>query len=70
VQTSALQERASALAVAKRLKAAGFAARVEGSEAPFRVRIGRYPTRAAAEAVAKRLRARKSPALVVEAGPR
>jgi len=70
VQVAALQQRATAQAMARKLAASGYSARVDGGSAPYRVRIGRYPTRAAAETVAKRLRARKTPALVVEAAPR
>jgi hypothetical protein len=38
------------------LQAKGYDVRVWGTEAPFRVRIGRYATRAEASAIARELR--------------
>jgi cell division protein FtsN len=41
--------------------------RVVGDRAPFRVRIGRYPTRAAAMAALARMRTARVDGIVVEA---
>ena len=46
VQVAAYSARRDATAMATRLRERGFDVRVVGERAPFRVRIGRYPTRA------------------------
>ncbi len=66
VQVAAVQQRTQATLLTKQLRAAGFDARVDGGYAPFRVRVGRYATRVAADAMVERLRRRRSDALVVE----
>lgn len=48
VQVAATNTRADALAIVRRMAARGYEARVDGTSAPFRVRVGRYTTRAAA----------------------
>jgi cell division protein FtsN len=50
------------------LKARDIDARVVGKSKPFRVRIGRYETRADAAAAAKQLKARKIAATVTDIG--
>jgi len=49
VQVAAFDTKTQAEASARALKKNGFAARVDGDEKPFRVRIGRFATRAEAE---------------------
>ncbi|MHB1298271.1 MAG: SPOR domain-containing protein [Gemmatimonadaceae bacterium] len=48
VQVAALSTAAEARQLVERLRSRGYDARVDGSAAPFRVRFGRFPTRAAA----------------------
>ncbi len=50
VQVAAYNQRDPAESLAARLRGRGLDARATGSVAPFRVKIGRYPTRAAAAA--------------------
>lgn len=50
VQAAALNTASEARALAQRLRERGYDARVDGAAAPFRVRFGRYATRAAAAA--------------------
>ena len=50
VQVAAYNQRDGAESLANRLRARGIDARATGQVAPFRVKIGRYPTRAAAAA--------------------
>ena len=67
MQIAALKTSAEATAMVNRLRARGYAARVEGTVAPFRVRFGRYPTRAAAVTAAEAYRTKeKGAAFVVE----
>jgi cell division septation protein DedD len=71
VQVAAYSSRGDANTLATRLRDHGFDVRVVGTRAPYRVRIGRYPTRAAAVADLPRIRAAGlSAAFVVEAEPR
>ncbi|HET8773686.1 MAG TPA: SPOR domain-containing protein [Thermoanaerobaculia bacterium] len=69
VQVAAYTVRRDATATATRLKERGFDVRVVGDRAPFRVRVGRYPTRAAAMAALSRMRAARVDGMVVEAEP-
>jgi len=50
VQVAAVSTTAEAAALVKRLRDRGYDARVDGSAAPYRIRFGRFPTRAAASA--------------------
>ena len=68
LQVAAFSARADATRLAKRLEDIGLDARVVGSAKPFRVRVGRYTTRAAATAAARQLKAKKIDAIVTEAG--
>lgn len=67
VQVAAYAARADAAALAGRLSARGFSARVVGDVAPYRVRVGRYPTRARAEEALRRMRAASVRGVIVEA---
>lgn len=58
VQVGAFSARAEADAVVTRMRARGYDARVDGTAAPFRVRFGKFPTRAAAAAALDRYKAR------------
>ena len=51
-----------------RLASRGVTARVVGATKPYRVRVGRYETRAAAIAAQAQLKAKKLTALVTEIG--
>lgn len=70
VQVAAFNARGDATSLASRLKEQGFDARVVGDRAPYRVRVGRYATRADAAAALARMRASKVSGIVVEAEPR
>ena len=69
MQVAAFPDRAAALSLVDRLKARGVSARVAGSAQPYRVWVGRYPTRAEAATVLKDLKDRKiaTDAFIVEA---
>ena len=67
VQVAAYTVRRDATATAARLKERGFDVRVVGDRAPFRVRVGRYPSKALALAALARMRAAKVDGIVVEA---
>ena len=69
IQVAAYTVRRDATASATRLKDRGFDVRVVGERAPFRVRVGRYPTRALAMSALTRMRAAKVDGIVVEAEP-
>jgi cell division septation protein DedD len=67
VQAAALRTRDEANALVTKLRARGYDARVDGTTAPFRVRFGMFPTRAAAAAALERFKAReKSDGFLVE----
>jgi cell division protein FtsN len=70
VQVAAYDERGAADALAGKLIGRGYPARVWGTAAPYRVRIGRYDTRVAAAAEAEALKAKQISGFVVEAEPR
>jgi hypothetical protein len=67
VQVAAYNARRDATALSNRLKQRGFDVRVVGDRAPYRVRIGRYATRADAVAALGRMRASQVTGIVVEA---
>jgi cell division protein FtsN len=50
-----------------RLKKNGYEARVDGTSAPYRVRIGRYDTQGQASAVQRSLKAKQIEGFVVQA---
>ena len=66
VQVAAYTVHGDALRLEARLKARGYDARIAGAT-PYRVRIGRFVTRATALAIATRLKAEKTAAMIVEA---
>lgn len=67
VQIAAVSTRTEAAALSQKLTAKGYTSRVDGETAPFRVRFGRYATRAAAAAAAESYKTKeKSAAFVVE----
>ena len=65
VQIAAFDAAAPAEALVARLRARGMDARVSGTAAPFRVRVGHYATSGAAAREAAALKARGQPAWVV-----
>jgi SPOR domain len=69
VQFAAYNDRPSAEQYASILRTRGITARVEGTVAPFRVRAGRFTTRAEAEASAALWRRPGTAAMVVTLGP-
>ena len=70
VQVAAFNTRAPAAQLRDRLAARGYQARVVGSAAPFRVRVGYYGTYAQARAMADQMRTKAISALAIEAEPR
>jgi hypothetical protein len=67
VQIAAYSARRDAVALETRLKGRGFEARIVDSPTLYRVRVGRYPTRAAAASALTRMRAAGLNGMVVEA---
>lgn len=67
IQVAAFTSRGDATALASRLRQRGFDVRVFGDRAPFRVRIGRYATRADAAAALTRMRRSQVSGIIVEA---
>lgn len=70
VQVAAYSHKPEADKLAASLSKRGYAARVDGSAAPFRVRIGRYPTETAAEDALRGIRANHMDGFVVKAPER
>jgi cell division protein FtsN len=54
----------------KSLVARGYSARIYGTAAPYRVRVGYYDTRAQADAAAQQMKAKQIAVYVTEAEPR
>jgi len=69
IQVAAVNTRAAADSIAKRVKAAGFDPVVAAEKGFFKVRVGRYATRAEAQAVLPRVRARLGGSPFVVAQP-
>jgi cell division protein FtsN len=69
VQVGAYNTKPAADALAKNLKDRGYDARVYGTAAPFRVRVGRYDKHSQADAEANKLNAKKIAAFVTDAEP-
>ena len=67
MQVAAFPKVRDAVALAEVLQQRGFQVRVWGSKAPFRVREGRYSSRADAEAARTRMKASRVNGIVVEA---
>ena len=70
VQIAAYETKAAADALAKRLSNQGYAARVYGTAKPFRVRVGRYPTRERAGNAVRQMARQNVHGVIVEAEPR
>lgn len=66
VQVAAFGARSPATLLAAKLRGRGYNAYVDGSAAPYRVRIGHYATRAAAAAELTRLKAKQIAGFVAE----
>lgn len=66
VQVAAYNLKSQADAMVTRLKKNGYEARVDGTVAPFRVRIGRYATQGQASAVQRSLKAKQVEGFVVQ----
>jgi cell division protein FtsN len=70
LQIAAFKTRAQADALVKRLKALNLDdVRVVGTANPYRVRVGRYVTRAGAVAAQRQLKQKKIDAIVTDAEP-
>jgi cell division septation protein DedD len=67
VQVAAYNVKSQADAMVARLKRNGYEARVDGTSAPYRVRIGRYDTQGQASAVQRSLKAKQIEGFVVQA---
>jgi len=67
VQAAAYDTRGEAEALAKRLSMRGYNVRVIGSSKPFRVRVGRYPTRDRAAEVVQEMAQLNVKGIIVEA---
>ena len=70
VQVAAYNSKSQADAMVVTLKRNGYEARVDGTAAPYRVRIGRYATQGQASAVQRSLKAKKIDGFVVQAETR
>jgi cell division protein FtsN len=69
VQVAAYNTSQDAARLVTQLSQRGYAAHVEGTSAPFRVRVGRYATRAQAVAAAEEMKAKKIYGFVAESMP-
>jgi cell division septation protein DedD len=67
VQVAAYNVKSQADAMVTKLAKSGYEARVDGTSAPFRVRIGKYRTQGQASAVQRSLKAKKIDGFVVQA---
>jgi cell division protein FtsN len=70
VQVAAYTHRAEAESLVSTLKKRGYEARVDGTVAPFRVRIGRYATEADAEDALKKIKAKHMDGFVARVAER
>jgi hypothetical protein len=70
VQVAAFARRNDAVALSNRLLRRGFQVRVVGTRSPYRVRVGRYPTRELAVAAMGRMKRSNVTGIVVEAEPK
>ncbi len=67
VQVAAYNRMADAISLSSKLSKRGFAVRVDGAKAPYRVRIGKYATRAEATAAQQRIKKSGIAGIVVKA---
>ena len=70
VQVAATNTRASAQDIVRRMAGRGYQARIDGAAAPFRVRVGRYATRAEATRALDAMKARGIEGFVAIIDPR
>ena len=70
VQVAAYNTRSTAEKLRASLAARGYDARIVGSAKPYRVRVGRYESRAEAERAAAQMKSKKIAAFVTETEPR
>lgn len=70
VQVAATNTRAGAQTIVNRMTARGYQARIDGTSAPFRVRVGQYTTRAAANRALADMKAKGQDGFVAIIGPR
>ena len=70
VQVAAYNHKADAEKLAANLTKRGYAARVDGTVAPFRVRIGRYSTNSQAEDALKKIKAKHMDGFVARVSER
>jgi cell division protein FtsN len=70
VQVAAYTARQDAVSLVSNLKGRGFDARIVGTRSPYRVRIGRYASKADATQALARMKPSGSNWIVVEAEPR
>ncbi len=70
VQVAATNTRAGAQTIVNRMTARGYQARIDGTSAPFRVRVGRYTTRAAANRALADMKAKGQDGFVAIIDPR
>jgi cell division septation protein DedD len=70
VQLAAYETRAAADSLARRLSTRGYAVRVVGDRAPYRVRVGRYPTRERASDAVRQMARQNVRGIIVQAEPR
>jgi cell division protein FtsN len=68
VQVAAYSTRSPADELVQRLRARGIDARIDGNEFPYRVRVGRYPSRVAASAALRDLQSKGVEGFIVRAG--
>lgn len=67
VQVAAYNVKSQAVTMVAKLKKSGYEARVDGTAAPFRVRIGKYASQSQASAVQRSLKAKQITGFVVQA---
>ena len=67
MQVAAYNVKSQAEGMVAKLKRSGYEARVDGTGAPFRVRIGKYATQAQASAVQRSLKVKQITGFVVQA---
>lgn len=70
VQVAATNTRAGAQSIVNRMKGRGYQARIDGTSAPFRVRVGTYATRDAATRALNEMRAKGIEGFVAIIDPR
>jgi cell division septation protein DedD len=68
VQVAAYSTRPPADELVQRLRTRGIDARIDGNEFPYRVRVGRYPSRVAASAALRDLQSKGVEGFIVRAG--